>query len=87
MANSILTPGKQALIDEHNAQPLIHHAPDGFSDQFALGFTKLLRLTADTFFAKRYGHRAIVREGASTLEDTDKVRELLHDSFRPKSCR
>lgn len=39
-----------------------HHAPHGFPDHFALGITKLLRWCADTFFAKRYGHRAIVLE-------------------------
>ncbi|HET6534950.1 MAG TPA: alternative oxidase, partial [Sphingomicrobium sp.] len=39
-----------------------HHAPRGASDRIAYGFTKALRLCADTFFAKRYGHRAIVLE-------------------------
>ena len=40
----------------------MHHTPHGLSDRFALGFTKLLRFSADTFFAKRYSHRAIVVE-------------------------
>ena len=40
----------------------VHHAPKGVSDRVAYGFTKTLRLCADTFFAKRYGHRAIVLE-------------------------
>ena len=44
-----------------------HHVPDGFSDHFALGFTKLLRWGADTFFAKRYGHRAIVLETVAAV--------------------
>jgi ubiquinol oxidase len=44
-----------------------HHAPRGFSDRFALGFTKLLRFCADTFFAKRYGHRAIVLETVAAV--------------------
>lgn len=39
-----------------------HSTPQGFSDRFALGVTKLLRWGADTFFAKRYGNRAIVLE-------------------------
>jgi hypothetical protein len=30
-------------------------------------FTKLLRLCADTFFAKRYGHRAIVLETVAAV--------------------
>ena len=45
----------------------VHHAPKGFSDHFALGFTKLLRLLADAFFAKRYGHRAIVLETVAAV--------------------
>jgi ubiquinol oxidase len=44
-----------------------HHPPSGFSDRFALLFTKLLRLIADTFFAKRYGHRAIVLETVAAV--------------------
>ena len=36
--------------------------PENFSDYFALSMTKFFRLIADTFFAKRYGHRAVVLE-------------------------
>ena len=36
--------------------------PNNFSDFFALTMTKFFRLVADTFFAKRYGHRAVVLE-------------------------
>ena len=32
------------------------------SDTFALSMTKFFRVIADTFFAKRYGHRAVVLE-------------------------
>lgn len=39
-----------------------HHVPKGLSDRVALGITKFLRFFADTFFAHRYGHRAIVLE-------------------------
>ena len=45
----------------------VHHAPRDLSDRIALGFTKLLRLCADTFFAKRYGHRAIVLETVAAV--------------------
>ena len=45
----------------------VHHAPDGVSDRIAYGFTKTLRLCADTFFAKRYGHRAIVLETVAAV--------------------
>ena len=45
----------------------VHHAPKGVSDRIAYGFTKALRLCADTFFAKRYGHRAIVLETVAAV--------------------
>ncbi|MES2721599.1 MAG: alternative oxidase [Pseudomonadota bacterium] len=45
----------------------IHHTPRGVSDRVAFGFTKLLRFCADTFFAKRYGHRAIVLETVAAV--------------------
>lgn len=43
-----------------NARP--HHVPENFSDRVALLLTKILRFFADTFFAHRYGNRAIVLE-------------------------
>ena len=67
MTNSILAPDRQALADEREARPALHHQPKGFSDRFALGFTKLLRFSADTFFARRYGHRAIVLETVAAV--------------------
>ena len=67
MTNKILAPDARGLADERDAQPVIHHQPDGFSDRFALGFTKLLRFCADTFFAKRYGHHAIVLETVAAV--------------------
>ncbi len=67
MVNSILTPDDEALAEEREAQPAVHQEPRGLSDHFALGFTKLLRFTADTFFAKRYGHRAIVLETVAAV--------------------
>jgi ubiquinol oxidase len=45
----------------------VHHAPRDFRDHIALRFTKLLRWSADTFFAKRYGHRAIVLETVAAV--------------------
>jgi ubiquinol oxidase len=45
----------------------VHHTPKGVSDRIAYGFTKTLRLCADTFFAKRYGHRAIVLETVAAV--------------------
>ena len=45
----------------------VHHDPEGVSDRIAFGFTKALRFCADTFFAKRYGHRAIVLETVAAV--------------------
>jgi len=45
----------------------VHHHPGDLSDRIALGFTKVLRFCADTFFAKRYGHRAIVLETVAAV--------------------
>lgn len=56
-----------AVGAEPDADHAPHHAPGGFSDRFALGFTQLLRICADTFFAKRYGHRAIVLETVAAV--------------------
>jgi ubiquinol oxidase len=46
----------------HAPQSIPHHAARGASDHVALALTKLLRWFADAFFAKRYGHRAVVLE-------------------------
>jgi len=45
----------------------VHHKAEGISDRVALGFTKVLRWTADTFFAERYGHRAVVLETVAAV--------------------
>jgi ubiquinol oxidase len=39
-----------------------HYQPINLSDKVALFFTKSMRFFADTFFQKRYGHRAVVLE-------------------------
>jgi ubiquinol oxidase len=44
-----------------------HHKPQGMSDRIAFGFTKALRWCADTFFAERYGHRAVVLETVAAV--------------------
>jgi len=44
-----------------------HREPADLSDRFALAFTKLLRFFADTFFARRYGHRAVVLETVAAV--------------------
>ena len=44
-----------------------HHKPQNLSDRVALTFTKFLRLLADTFFKKKYGHRAVVLETVAAV--------------------
>jgi ubiquinol oxidase len=44
-----------------------HHLPRGFGDRFAYAFVRFLRFFADVFFAKRYGHRAIVLETVAAV--------------------
>ncbi len=47
--------------------PSRHHQPQGLSDRLALAFVKVLRFVADIFFAKRYGHRAVVLETVAAV--------------------
>ena len=51
----------------------LHHQPRNLSDRLALGFVKMLRFVADTFFAKRYGHRAVVLETVAAVPGMDAV--------------
>lgn len=44
-----------------------HHSPQSVGDYIAFGFVKFLRFLADRFFAKRYGHRAIVLETVAAV--------------------
>jgi ubiquinol oxidase len=58
---------RSTRADTRDTEVPAHHAPQGFADHFALGFTRLLRLCADIFFARRYGHRAIVLETVAAV--------------------
>jgi len=44
-----------------------HFQPRSAGDRFAYAFVRLLRFFADLFFAKRYGHRAIVLETVAAV--------------------
>lgn len=44
-----------------------HYAPRNFRDRTAYAFIKLLRFFADAFFARRYGHRAVVLETVAAV--------------------
>ena len=66
---------------------IIHFEAKTFSDYFALGCTKFLRFFADTFFAGRYGHRAVVLETVAgvpgmvggTLQHLKSLRRMKSD--------
>lgn len=48
--------------------PLVrHHTPENFSDRCAFAVVKFLRFFADLFFARRYGHRAVVLETVAAV--------------------
>ncbi len=63
------------------------HTPRTLSDRVAYAFTKLARFFADAFFAKRYGHRAVVLETvaavpgmvAATLQHLKSLRRMQDD--------
>ncbi len=65
-----------------------HYAPQDFRDRIALRFVKFLRFFADTFFANRYGHRAVVLETvaavpgmvAGTLQHLRALRRIESDN-------
>lgn len=44
-----------------------HYAPRDLSDRIAYAFIGSLRFFADTFFARRYGHRAVVLETVAAV--------------------
>jgi ubiquinol oxidase len=46
---------------------LVHHIPQSLSDRFAMFLCKLLRWIADSFFQKRYGHRAVILETVAAV--------------------
>src|SRR6476469_8659115 len=62
--NALITPvvHTPAVVDLDT-----HHATRDWSDRIALGITRGLRFLADTFFAKRYGNRAIVLEPVAAV--------------------
>ena len=45
----------------------LHKAPEDFSDRVAFRVVKIMRVFADAFFAKRYGHRAVVLETVAAV--------------------
>lgn len=73
--------------DDRSAELQRTHTPQDLSDRIARGFTKFMRFFADTFFQRRYGHRAVVLETVaavpgmvgSTLQHLKSLRQLSDD--------
>ncbi len=57
--------GDRVSTDERRLD--LHRKPRGAGDRIALGLVKLLRVFADLFFSKRYGHRAVVLETVAAV--------------------
>lgn len=55
------------LPSEREVSLTFRHEPRDLSDKVARGMTKFLRFFADRFFAKRYGHRAVVLETVAAV--------------------
>jgi ubiquinol oxidase len=54
-----MKPNKQNVV--------VHHIPNSLSDGCALFLCKVLRWIADSFFKKRYGHRAVILETVAAV--------------------
>ena len=56
------------MTDSLHPAPLAsHHAPATLGDRIALRTVKAMRVFADAFFSKRYGHRAVVLETVAAV--------------------
>lgn len=51
----------------HATDLTLHHVPASFGDRIALRTVKFMRIFADAFFSKRYGHRAVVLETVAAV--------------------
>lgn len=54
-------------LEQRNPDLTLHKKPQGVSDRFAYGTVKFMRVFADAFFSKRYGHRAVVLETVAAV--------------------
>lgn len=51
----------------HPADLTLHHVPVTWGDRVAFRTVKFMRVFADAFFSKRYGHRAVVLETVAAV--------------------
>ena len=55
------------MTDRHDGDLAKHTPPKDLRDRIALRTVKFMRIFADGFFAKRYGHRAVVLETVAAV--------------------
>ena len=55
------------LSKRHDGDLASHTPPKDLKDRIALRTVKIMRFFADSFFAKRYGHRAVVLETVAAV--------------------
>jgi ubiquinol oxidase len=71
----------------------VHHVPKTISDYIALAVVRAMRVLADLFFARRYGHRAVVLETVAaipgmvggTLQHLKSLRTMKNDHGKIKT--
>lgn len=57
-----------ATPPRHDADlKITHRQPSGFSDWLAFRLVRFLRFLADSFFQRRYGHRAVILETVAAV--------------------
>ncbi|WP_297540699.1 alternative oxidase [Roseovarius sp.] len=61
-----MRPERQFQSDD-SATLEVHHSPRDIHDRIALRIVKFMRVFADAFFSKRYGHRAVVLETVAAV--------------------
>lgn len=66
-STSPVEPNNQQIAIVEKTDLSFHYTPSNIGDHIAFGFVKFLRFFADTFFAKRYGHRAVVLETVAAV--------------------
>lgn len=54
-------------MDRDSDLNVTHHVPKGMGDWIAFRLVKLLRFLADSFFQRRYGHRAVILETVAAV--------------------
>lgn len=55
------------IAPEREAAVEAHHVPQDIHDKIAFRVVKIMRVFADGFFSKRYGHRAVVLETVAAV--------------------